>query len=166
MITADRLKTLLTYDPTTGLFMRRAPAANGKFKQGSIAGTVQPNGYIRIKIDGVQYSAHRLAWLYVHGYLPSDWIDHKDANPSNNRVDNLRLVSPSENKMNCFVRKDNSSGCKGVNWHKHRQKWAVSCTVRGVKHYLGHFDNLEDAVRSRTLFAKTAHGEFYRDGAR
>ncbi|UGO56005.1 putative HNH endonuclease [Escherichia phage JLBYU40] len=100
MITQDRLKELLDYDPLTGVF--RWKVSRGRVSKGSIAGTevwVSDN-YIRleIRIDGKRYKAHQLAFLYVYGYIPEE-IDHKDRNPLNNAIDNLLDSSKSRNQL-------------------------------------------------------------------
>jgi hypothetical protein len=98
-LTADRLRELVHYDPTTGLFTwtkNRAYKALG----GTPAGYLNTNGYARITIDGISHAAHRLAWLYVHGRWPEATIDHINRIPHDNRLANLREASQSENNAN------------------------------------------------------------------
>ena len=70
--------------------------------------------YTYISIYGKRYPAHRLAWLYIYGEWPPDQIDHIDGEPSNNRLDNLRLATNSENQQNRKIASNNTSGAKGV----------------------------------------------------
>jgi hypothetical protein len=87
-LTAERLRKRLRYDAETGLFTRRV--GSGHAHAGDMAGSVHSTGYVRICIDGGRYTAHRLAWLYVHGVWPSGQIDHINRNRSDNRIANLR----------------------------------------------------------------------------
>ena len=94
MISQEQLKELLSHDPVAGGFRWRV--TRGGKRAGSIAGRVRPYGYIHIKIDGKNYYAHQLAWLYVHGeFVPE--INHIDCDPSNNRIANLRPATHSQN---------------------------------------------------------------------
>ena len=87
-LTAERVRYLLSYDADTGVFVWRV--GRGGTRAWSVAGTLHPNGYVYIKIDGRLYLAHRLAWLYTHGAWPADQLDHRDGNKSNNCISNLR----------------------------------------------------------------------------
>jgi hypothetical protein len=93
------LQELLEYNPNTGVFFWKKKL-QGRRKS-RIAGCANPQGYIVIGIDGKTYFAHRLAWLYFYAYLPnSKHIDHINRDRSDNRIENLRLVLPSENNFN------------------------------------------------------------------
>lgn len=87
-LTRERLLEVLNYDPLTGVFTWKAKTAKGT-KIGSVAGSIDPNGYIYINIDKVGYLAQRLAWLYVKGEWPR-LIRFQDRNRSNCRIDNLQ----------------------------------------------------------------------------
>ena len=107
MITQEYLKSVLSYDPETGIF-------TWKYRQGLIgkkiswntrysekqAGTIDPVGYLGIAIEYKRYYAHRLAWLYMTGELPKKYIDHLNGNKSDNRFLNLREATNSENQQN------------------------------------------------------------------
>jgi hypothetical protein len=143
-ITQARLKELLNYDPETGLFVWRVTR---RVKAGTIAGSKHPTQhYIAIKIDGVLYKAHRLAWLYEYGIWPPNEIDHINRVRTDNRLENIRLATKAENAQNRKTRTDNSSGMTGVSWHKRDKKWRVYI---GKGKYLGYFDALEDAIAAR-----------------
>ena len=96
VLTAERLRELLDYNPLTGQFSWRPLRPRGIQK----AGTKDARGYWRICVDGVIYQAHRLAWLHVHGHWPIYEIDHRDRDPSNNRIANLRDVPKLLNARN------------------------------------------------------------------
>jgi len=85
---AERLRERLHYDAGTGVFTRRV--GSGHARAGDMAGTVHSTGYVRISIDGGKYTAHHLAWLYVHGLWPSDQIEHINRKRSDNRLVNLK----------------------------------------------------------------------------
>ena len=87
-LTAERLRERLHYDAGTGVFTRRV--GSGHARAGDMAGTVHSTGYVRITIDGGKYTAHHLAWLYVHGVWPSDQIEHINRKRSDNRLVDLK----------------------------------------------------------------------------
>lgn len=87
-ITAERLRELLDYDETTGIFIWRVRRA-GTARRGAAAGTVKKEGHLKIKIDGREHSAARLAWLYVYGQLPTKRLSHKNTLRDDIRIANL-----------------------------------------------------------------------------
>ena len=93
--------------------------------------------------------AHRMAFLYVTGRLPT-MIDHIDGDGTNNKWRNLREVRGSaENNKNQRLRSDNTSGYVGVIWFKPAKKWKARITVDGKHKSLGYFDSIDDAVNAR-----------------
>jgi hypothetical protein len=141
ILTQQHLKTILHYDPVTGVF-----TWNIRPKQyisiGSIAGYTRPDGYVDIKINNSNYKAHRLAWLYVHGNWPTCRIDHIDGNQSNNRIANLRDASSSENAQNRKRKSvDNKSGYLGVS--RKYNKWQALICIKGNRFYLGAYETPE-----------------------
>ena len=145
MITQQRLKELLSYDPETGLFInltQRRPQA----KIGSVAGCKNNNGYIRIMIDGKSYLAHRLSWLYSYGDFPEKELDHINEIKDDNRINNLRLATHKENGQNVSSPGiNNNSGFRGVCWHKRDKKWRAQIKLNGKIKYLGSFNTSEEA---------------------
>jgi len=148
MITQTRLKELLDYDPDSGIFTWKI-STNNRIKAGSSAGTLQPTSYIRIMVDGKNYQAHRLAWLYTHGYDPENQIDHKNGIRDDNRISNLREVSRACNLQNQKTRSTNTSGFPGVSWHKQAKKWRAYICIQGRNHGLGLYDTPLDAALAR-----------------
>jgi Demerecviridae HNH endonuclease len=105
-LTQERLKELLHYDPGTGRFRWRVQQGNRGPK--GEAGTTNPSGYCKIRVDGVTHSAHRLAWLYVYGKQPTSDIDHKKGNPTDNRIANLQDRTRTEHVW-CTVARNASA---------------------------------------------------------
>ena len=153
---AENLRNTLRYEPETGNFMWLVDA--GGKKAGDIAGTNR-NGYRCIAIDGKKYAAHRLAWLYMTGSLPSQTIDHKNRNCSDNRWENLRLADRQQQMFNRSVRKDCRSGLKGAQL-SYGGKWCARISYCGKKLYLGLFDTPEAAHEAYKAKAAEFFGEF------
>lgn len=159
MLTQSRLKELLSYDPETGVFTRAS--ATGTAKIGDVAGTVRPDGYIAISVDGRQYLAHRLAWFYQTGEWPKHHTDHRDGNHANNRFANLRTASAAQNGRNrCRPNADNTSGVRGVYWSKRRRKWVAQIGVGRTVRNLGGFADLDAARAARAEAEARFYGEF------
>ena len=144
-LTQERLKELLRYDPETGKFCWAvSPRAN--IKVGAEAGTSDAHGYVIISIDRRLYRAHRLAWLWVYGEWPSSEIDHINRTPSDNRIANLRLADRFLNTQNVGIRSDNTSGHRGVGFHKISGKWRARYQLNKRNVDLGYFPTKEAAV--------------------
>jgi hypothetical protein len=145
------LHEVLNYDPITGIFRWRAKRCNGKIKVGAVAGYVHHDGYVRIRINGREYLAHRLAWLYMTGHWPSAEIDHKNRDRSDNRWANLRQADDYVNNRNQSLRKDNTSSHVGVHWANRDKVWIAYIGVNGRQHYLGCFKTIEEAAAARLV---------------
>lgn len=156
LLTADRARELLTYDPETGVFTWRI--RRGRILAGSVAGRITESGYVTICIDGVTHLAHRLAWLIHKGIWPKRQVDHRDTDRGNNQIANLRQATGTQNQGNRRIGSNNTSGAKGVNWNKKSGKWRA---VIGTDH-VGLFHKFEDAVAARRAAEKAKFGEFAR----
>ena len=100
MLTQSELKSALRYNKNTGQFVRLVNGKGPNNQKGNVAGThSHPRGYVQISVKSKSYYAHRLAWLYVHGYMPAE-IDHINGNTSDNRLRNLRECSKPQNMQN------------------------------------------------------------------
>ena len=117
-LTQGRVKELFDYDAKTGILTWRINR-RGKAKVGDVAGVVNGEGYIKLSVDSKQYLAHRIIWLWVYGYLPEGNIDHVSRDRTDNRLCNLREISPSCNSKNSCVSVRNLSGVKGVRGDKY-----------------------------------------------
>jgi hypothetical protein len=166
-LTAEFVRSILDYDPTTGLFRwrRRENVArqwNTKYA-GTIAGTPARTGHIKIQIGKrCHYPAHVLAWLLVHGEWRPDQLDHSDGNPANNRIPNLRIANHSENACNKARQKNNKSGVAGVSFHPESGKWRARINKGGKKAFDGLFDTVEEAAGALNEALIKIHGPFRR----
>lgn len=139
MLTQEYLKSRLRYDPETGHFTWISELARWSGKR---AGSSDSAGYIAIEIDGRGYKAHRLAWLYVHGRMPADQLDHINRDKADNRIENLRECTHAENCMN-RVRKRPCGLPSGV--HRSGKRFQALIRVNGVLRSLGCYDTPDEA---------------------
>lgn len=122
---------MIKYNPETGLFNKK--------------GYVEL-GYLRIRLKGKQYMAHRLAWLYSYGEWPK-YIDHINHDKTDNRIANLRSVSHTENMKNKPKYKNNKSGITGV--YQMEKNWRVLITSNKKRMHVGYYPSLFDAACAR-----------------
>ena len=160
-VTQKQLQEMLDYDKDTGIFKWKD---NVKGVGGKIAGYTNSKGYVFIRIKNKLYRAHRLAWIYEYGEISDKEIDHIDNNPNNNKINNLRLCTSSENKQNMKKRKDNTSGVKGLHWYKAYNKWQVNLTKNKKTKCYGYFDDLFEACCVLFSNRNSLHGEFANHG--
>lgn len=151
------------YDSATGkLYWKIKPSFNVNI--GDEAGGARlDDGYYRIRYRGRLYRAHQLVWLMHFGTIPKQ-IDHINMIRSDNRIENLREASNSENQWNQRAMSTNTSGVKGVTWHKDRKKWQAQLNANGVHFYLGLYDDIELAELVVQEARRKYHGEFANDG--
>ena len=147
MLDRQHLFLLLDYDPETGVFRWRTQRRN--IVAGTVAGSLDGKGYLRLTIDYTEYRAHRLAWFYMTGVWPDVEVDHKNRCRTDNRWCNLRLATSGEQKQNAATRCDSSTRVRGVGFLASKQKWLVRIAVGGTRRYVGLFDTLIDAVAAR-----------------
>lgn len=159
MLTADRLRQVLSYDAETGVFTWR-DRISIRIKVGNRAGRPNWKGYRQIGIDGALIMEHKLAWLYVYGEWPNAQIDHINRDKADNRIANLRLATNSQNHINKGLQKNNTSGFKGVVWEPSLGKWRARIKVNGRNKYLGVFASKEDAAGARRDAERRYFGEF------
>jgi hypothetical protein len=148
LITQDQLKSLLTYDPSTGKLFNKV-TRNTRAQKNCETGTVNTNGYVVVTIDGKKHLAHRLIWLMMTGSLPPHEIDHINRNRSDNAWSNLRAVTRLENSWNTGAHKNSKSGHKGVAYVSKSNKWQVQLRVRGKTHYIGQYFDVMSALAAR-----------------
>lgn len=166
---AEYVRSILDYDPETGIFRWRfrathPPKWNGKWA-GKIAGTlkIEKSGYkrTRIAIDKAIYSAHILAWVYVTGVWPELEIDHKDGDSLNNKFINLIQATRQQNSCNRGKPANNTSGYKGVSWHSKRRCWQAYIMLNFKHIYIGSFKTKEEAYKAYCERGRLLHGQFF-----
>ena len=146
-LTQEQVKKLFKYNPDTGdLICKVRRGNNGGI--GDVAGYCN-KGYLQVTIDGKGYYNHRVIWLYVHGYIPEHDLDHINRKRFDNRIKNLREVSRQCNNRNCGNRNNNTSGVKGIFWHKTIKKWQANIGVNRELKHLGYYDEFDNAVCAR-----------------
>ena len=162
-ISAERVRELLDYDPETGVITRRVNC--GRAKSGSIVNSLQSRGYIRVALDGRYYLAHRVAMLIFYGEWPENLVDHINGIKTDNRIENLRSATLSENSMNRIKGTHNTSGIKGVCYVKSRRKWVGRVAKKfGHYGYIGLFKTKEGAEKAVIKARMRIHGEFANHG--
>jgi HNH endonuclease/AP2 domain len=174
MLTAERARQLFTYDADTGEIRwavdRHCGRGRVRCAAGTLAGGVNhshPEQRPRrdIQVEGKRYKAHQLAWLIALGEWPPAGleIDHKNRNPLDNRLSNLRLVTKSQNQWNRDADRRNASGFKGVSKHACGNRWAAEIKAHGKRHRLGLFKTPEEAAAAYQRAAAELHGEYGRN---
>ena len=142
----SRYKELFRYE--NGKLYRKVDKQKGK--AGAEAGTLTNYGYLTVRVDKKMVMVHRIIWEIERGPIPKGFeIDHIDGIRNNNHINNLRIATRSENRWNAAIRKDNTSGVRGVRWHKGTKKWRAEITISGKTKLLGHFATFNDAVNLR-----------------
>jgi hypothetical protein len=156
MINSSLVHSLFEYKD--GNLLRKTTPSSG-VNIGDIAGSLCKSGYLSTKIKNKQYMNHRIVWLMFNGNIPEK-IDHIDGNRLNNRIENLRAVTPSQNSCNRKTPCVNTSGVKGVTWNKNNQTWDARITVAGKRIHLGSFRNIGNASAVVQAKRNEIHGEF------
>lgn len=150
-LTAERLRELLSYDPETGLFVRRV-ALSRRSRVGDVVGSRHLKGYLYICVDGERHRAQRLAWLHAHGEWPKGVVDHRNGVPDDNRLINLRDTTQAKNVLN----QRRASDFKGVHFRGDVKRWRALIQIEGQSKHLGYFVSEQEA-RAAYLAAKRQH---------
>lgn len=117
---------------------------------------------VQFELNQKNYKLHRLIFLFHYGYIPQI-IDHIDGNPHNNKIENLREATQSQNMMNSKIRKNNTSGYKGITFHKKMKKWLAQADFNKKHYYLGLYNTKEEAHAVAKEFRLKNFGEYYRE---
>lgn len=160
MIDPEILRQLLAYDPVTGVLVwlhrdasffakKSAYKMWNKRYAGCEAFQTASYGYLHGHIFQKHYFAHRVAWALHYGEWPEDQIDHVNGIRSDNRIENLRSVSQSDNQKNAKLRHDNKSGIPGVDWKTSCSLWRVRASIGKRRILVGYYKNLSDAKVAR-----------------
>ena len=161
----EELKEYLDYNPDTGIIIWKK-TTTARIKIGQEAGCVSASKcttYRTITSKGIKYKTHRIAYYMYHGIDPkNNDIDHEDGNGLNNKINNLRLATRSDNCKNRSMNENNTSGVTGVTWVKQAQKWRARIMIDYKSIVLGSYINKEDAIQTRIEAEKKYFGEFRR----
>jgi len=159
--TIEELNRRFRYDAVSGLLYIKN-STNPRTKVGEICGYRGPNGYLRVKINYKPFMVHRVIWAMVHGAWPKEMIDHINGARDDNRLENLRDATCSENLWNQGIAKNNKSGVKGVSWSAQNQKWKAVVKFKRKPNFIGYFNTLEDADAAIREAREKLHGQFAR----
>lgn len=172
--TPEQLRELLTYNPETGKLHwkdrdikwfkseRSCNSFNARDAGSEALTSVTPRGYRQGIVLGKQLLSHRVAWAIHYGEWPEMDVDHKNCSHGDNRICNLRLANSSENAINKFKYKNNTSGFKGASWYAPLGKWAAKIRVNKKLIHLGYHWTAEEAHAAYCVATKKYHGEFAR----
>ncbi len=155
-MTPERLREVLSYHPWTGEFRWRLQLSL-RIKVGDLAGRLTDQLFIKIRIDGREYLAHRLAWLYMKGKWPTRLINHRNRRRSDNRWPNLREATNSQIAAHARSRRRMS---RGVDWLPREGKFRARITVDGQWSDIGHYRTEAQAYQAYLVSARAAFGEF------
>lgn len=146
-LSQTELKEMFLYEPETG-FLRWKDARSNMIKN-SKAGCKNASGYLIVSINSKSHRVQRVIWMYIFGHIPDGfYIDHINGNKTDNRLCNLRLATNSQNQQNRPAPQNNSSGYRGVTWHKQANKWMARICHHGKREMLGLFETAEEAYEA------------------
>lgn len=162
--TPEEIKQLFEYEPSTGRVIYKprplswfVPTEDPSLRErthnvwnrkhpGTPAGIKDGGGYLTTALHGKRLALHRIAWAIVHGEWPEGDIDHINGDRADNRLANLRHVTRAENLRNRAKSSNNVSGIPGVTFYTKYQKWMAKFEYKGRTHFVGYFENKDDAA--------------------
>lgn len=158
----DLLSSYIHYDKDSGILTwSRKPCS--RIVVGSKVGCAKSKErpYVVFRLFGSNYLGHRVAWcLHTREDIPSGMeIDHINGDPSDNRICNLRLATPRQNKAN-ISSKIGASGIRGVVWDKAKKKWRAQISNKNKCIWLGNFDSIEKAKEARQIAEMRTQGVY------
>jgi len=132
-----------------------------KYKKliGKKAGFLYKDGYIGVGLNKKQYKVHRIIYELHYGNCP-EFIDHINGIKSDNRIQNLREATRSQNSYNQKLNKNNKSGIKNVYWNKNEKKWIVEISSKNKIVFHKLFNDLELAELVAIEARNKYHGKF------
>lgn len=154
--------TLWRYDNGRLYWKMKVGRGVGVKYPGDIAGgTPDELGYFYVSWKRKHYFLHRIVFLLHHKYFP-ECVDHIDCDPSNNKIENLRAATRTQNQYNRRTNRNTRSGVKGVSWHPQLQKWNVRLWLNGKTTHFGVFEDIELAELVAIEAREKYHGKFAR----
>lgn len=158
MLTVERAKELFEYDPITGTLLWWVTKSS-RAVVGSAAGSVNARGHVNVQVDRKMYAVHQVVYLLHHGVIPPE-IDHINQIKTDNRIENLRPCSSSQNKGNIGPLSNNTTGYRGVSINSSSGKYHAQIKINGKQTYLGRFDTPEEAALTYNNAAREYFGDF------
>jgi len=157
-LTPEMVRELFLYDPVTGILKWSKPPRRGV--AAGIAGCANADGYRIIGYRGEEYMAIHVIWCWMTGKWPTHGVDHKDRNPANDVWKNLREATYSQNNRNRIVRRDSSTGIKGVMLRRKTGAFTAYITINKRRIHIGDFRSIEGAAAARKETEMRLFGEF------
>lgn len=158
-LTHEYIKALFDYLPE-GNLLRKIKTGQTTFAGQIVRGQSTSTGHVRLKIHGGTFYMHHVVWCWHHGTWPT-YLDHINNNPSDNRIENLREATHTQNMWNSKGRAG-QTGIKGVVWEKAKKRYRVRMRANGKRLSFGYFKTLEEARIAVEAARTTYHGEFAR----
>lgn len=163
----EELHRLFYYDDGKLFYKGSCPDSigrNRKYTSGKRAGALHPLGYRKVSFGSSRYMEHRIIWIMHHKDSPAKYIDHINNKRDDNRIENLRVADRCENNSNAVIRKDNTTGIKGVYWNKRDNKYTVSLSVNGNRNTYGNYSDIELAGLVASELRDKYHGPYANHG--
>jgi hypothetical protein len=161
-LSQEKAIELFHYDAETGALQWRVqPDRNGKVSAKKAGTLGRHTGYVVVEIGRRKYQAHRLVWVMHHGPIQSGEIDHINRVKSDNRIENLRLATRSQQQGNSGVWRTNKSGYRGVTWNCASKKWAARVYANGRQIQVCLSPDRAVAFEAYCVAAKAKFGEFF-----
>lgn len=157
MHTAKNFRDTFTYADGQLLWKK----TRRKAVAGAVAGGMDVKGYLRVTLDKKVYLVHRVVYKMLRGRTPR-MLDHIDNDPLNNRIENLRPCTPSQNAQNRKRPVNNTSGVKGVYWNRAKNKWMARVMTGGARTFIGYFSSLDAAAEAVQTARSKQHQLFAR----
>ena len=154
---------LLAYDPETGIFtwkVKRRGSPHGWKPIGTVAGSIWPDGYRVINVNGIRYRASWIAVVLMTGRWPTKQVDHKNRTKDDDRWKNLRTATNGQNQANRGACKNNKLGVKGVCFEADRNRYKATIEIKGRSINLGRFKTISEARLAYLAAATKYFGEF------
>jgi hypothetical protein len=157
----ELIRSTFIYDPVSGDLRWRHNGRNQWARAGNLAGqsTKNCNGYSSVRVGGRSHRVHRVIWAYYYGVWPDQDIDHINRDRADNRIENLRDATRSQNLGNSIAR---STSLKGAHFDKRRGKWKARITVDYKEIWLGSYNTEAEAHAAYCDAARIYFGEFAR----
>jgi hypothetical protein len=154
-VSIERLQALLRLEGNGLAWI----VSKGKARAGATAGCRKHGRYLQVGVEGKQYLVHRVVWAIAYGSWPDGDLDHINGDTADNRLENLRVATRSQNQWNKRASKSSKTGIKGVRMI-HNGRFRAQIQAKGVELHLGYFDSAEAAGKAYDRAAKRLHGEF------